>query len=295
MANNLAALKTTGFERFHEVLAQQTEGSARACRVITTDTKNLDLGMSFGTGLYAAAGTGDLAATDIISDSAVLASLNWEKKERIRWQDQLDNPDLAMQRVALMANRGAASLRNIVSTGITGLFTLAHPLAGGPTGVLAGTKFIDATIEFNNAAGTQANLLAASALSYATFATARQVLGQYFGQDGVVLGLGENVRLVTGITHQDVGREIVQSSVSSAAMQSNVAGQAIDELIVIPGLTSKWFVIDSTTNPLVLHVRKMPQINISETTDGVFIELTATMTATFGVMPSEAGIVGSNF
>ena len=76
MANNLAALKTTGFERFHEVLAQQTEGSARACRVITTDTKNLDLGMSFGTGLYAAAGTGDLAATDIISDSAVLASLN---------------------------------------------------------------------------------------------------------------------------------------------------------------------------------------------------------------------------
>ncbi|MCB9739513.1 MAG: hypothetical protein H6747_09615 [Deltaproteobacteria bacterium] len=294
MANDLAKVKTTAFTSFSEALAAAPLGALAACRLITTDTANLSLGTGIGTGTWSVAGATEASPTDIDTVKVELASVNFEIVEMIKWHDINDNPDIVAQRAALLANRGAATIRDAVSTGILGLFTLAHPMELD-RGILAGTKYIDGSIEFDGGPATQSNLLGAAALSQSTFATARKTLRGYKGQDGVVLGMGERVKLIVGEDHADVAYEIANSGVTSAALQASANKAGVSDVVVIPGLSTKWFMADEVNNPLIAWMRKMPQIDVRESATGLGVTLAGTATFTFGVTASEAGIVGANF
>lgn len=292
MANDFAAVKETAFTSFHDRLARKTDSWARCVHVHTDDKPTLQLAEVYSAGLFAAAGTGDLSATDVDTANTSIVSAHYERKYRVRWQEYHDNPELVPQLAVMLANEGAATIKNLVKTGISGLFSLAHPLRGDRS-MGAGKFYVDTGLAYGDGAGTQDNKLTA-ALSASAFDAAREILRGYYTQTGLELDAGDSVCLIAGKSNERLAHELARSPVTDANMQASLAADTIDDVVILPSLGDDWIMVDKDANPLILHLRKMPEILVSQTTDGVFIELVGMCTATFGVRTSEAGLVGSD-
>lgn len=292
MANDFDQIKTKAFEVFHEPILKGTIGWEQFLDIKGQNTKHLQLGSVLSGGIYAAAGTGDLAADDVDTVNTTIVSTSFEKKERVRWQDLDDNPELVTEIAMGMGGAGLSSLLKLVTDGVAGLFTLAHPNTGL---VGAGKKFIDVDLRIGNDAGNLQSNEVNLALSEDAFHAAMTIGAQYKNHKDLVLNLFANgVALIVGPQNRKLAFELLKSALSGADNQANLIQTMGVIGVVLPELDEDWFLVDTTVKPLVLHLRRLPEIEVSRTTDGTWIEIVGRFTATFGVKPTEAGIVGSD-
>ncbi len=292
MANDFDQIKTKAFETFHEPFLKGTANWDQFLDVRTATTKHLQLGAVLSGGIYGAAGTGDLSADDIDTVNNTLTTVPYEKKERIRWDQLDDNPELLSEVTAAMGGAGFSSLLKLVSDGLAGLFTLAHPNTGL---VGAGKKFIDTNLRIGNDPGnTQSNKLAL-ALGEDALHAALTTGAQYKNHRNMTLDLFKSgVALIHGPANRKVAFELLRSTMSGNDQQANLLSVSGITGFELPEWGYDWMCIDQAIKPAVLVIRRMPEVTFSQTTDGVWIEVVGKFTATFGVRPTEAGIVGSD-
>lgn len=292
MANDFDQIKTKAFENFHEAVLQGTVGFEQFLDIKGQNVKHLQLGTILSGGIYSAAGTGDLAADDIDTVNTTIVSTSFERKERIRWQDLDDNPELPQETAKAMGAAAVSSLLKLITDGVGGLFTLAHPNTGL---VGAGKKFIDVDLRIGNDPGNLQSNKLALALSEDAFHAAMTAGAQYKNHKDLTLNLFTNgAALIVGPQNRKLAFELIKSSLSGADNQANLIANLGIVASMLPELDEDWFVVDLVVKPLVLHLRRMPEVIISQTTDGTWIEIVGKFTATFGVKPTEAGIIGSD-
>lgn len=292
MANDFEQIKTKAFEAFHEPMLLGTIGWNEFLDIKTQNTRSLQLGTMLSGGIYAAAGAGDLAADNIDTVNSTIVTVSYEKKERVRWNDVLDNPELVTEMAMGLGGSGMSSLLKLVNDYMAGLFSLAHP---NPALVGAGKKYIDSNLRIGGDAGNLQSNLLALALSADAFHAAMTLLTQYKNHRDLVLNLGKaGVALVYGPQNRKTALQLIQSTLSGADNQKNIIADMGVVGVELPEFDEDWLVIDKMVKPIVLHMRQMPNVKISQTTDGVWVEAVGTFTAAIGVKATEAGVAGSN-
>lgn len=116
------------------------------------------------------------------------------------------------------------------------------------------------------AAGTQANLITSSALTEATYATARKTMLLFKSDNGTPLSVNPRL-LVVPPSLEKTARQIVEAdniSVGSGSTQSNVY-KGTAEVLVVPRLEANsattWYLMDDTkpVKPLIWQKRVAPQ------------------------------------
>lgn len=202
---------------------------------------------------------------------------------------------------AELANKVAVSLDKDYFDFKEGLFSAAHPLAGGGAFEKgAGKMYIDTGLAFlqgEGGAGTQNNLLTA-ALSEAGLDSAIQLLNKYKDDRGVPLHLGMrgNLKLIVGPKNRKTARELVFSEVSGADMQINSVGELINDVVVWNWTTDEddWFLVDGNNSPLGMYIAEAPTVRVAMQTNGLFVDMIAEYQAIPFKLPYEYGIIGSN-
>lgn len=292
MANDFAQIQQTAFETFHAPMYEGTVGWEKFLHIRNENVKTIQLGNILAGGIYAAAGTGDLAADDIDTVNSSIVSTPFEQKGRVRWQDLDDNPNAVTEVALSIGSAAMSSLLKLVSDYMAGLFTMAHPNVGL---VGAGKKFIDTNLRINNDAGNLQSNKLSLALSSDSFHAAKTLLTQYKNHRDLTLDLGNNgVALVYGPTNERTALQLIQSTLSGADNQKNIIADMGVTGVKLPAFGEDWLMIDQRVKPVVLHMRRAPSVQISRTTDGIWVEVVGTFTATMGVKPTEAGIIGSD-
>lgn len=200
-----------------------------------------------------------------------------------------------------LANKVAVSLDKDYFDFKEGLFSAAHPLAGGGSFEKgAGKMYIDTGLAFlqgEAGAGTQNNLMTA-ALSESALDSAIQLLNKYKDDRGVPLHLGMrgNLKLIVGPMNRKTARELVFSEVSGADMQINAVGELISDVVVWNWTTDEddWFLVDANNSPLGMYIAEAPTVRVAMQTNGLFVDMIAEYQAIPFKLPYEYGIIGSN-
>ena len=200
-----------------------------------------------------------------------------------------------------LANKVAVSMDKDFFDFLEGLFTAAHPLAGGGSFEKgAAKKYIDTGLAYlagEAGAGTQDNLITA-ALSEAALDSGIQLLNKYRDDRGVPLHLGMrgNLRLVVGPKNRKTARELVFSEVSGADLQINSVGELISDVVVWNWTTDEddYFIIDANNSPVGMYIAEAPTVRVAPQTNGLFVDMIAEYQAIPFKLPHEYGIIGSN-
>lgn len=144
-----------------------------------------------------------------------------------------------------------------------------------------GVPFFD-TAHPLDPAGVQSNLFAGSALNATNYATVREEMMSYTGEDGEPLGVMPNL-LIVPPQLENQGRTILNADMIAdpggiAAGVTNVLKSSAS-LLVVPELANEptvWYLADTTRpiRPLVWQLRKAPQILAKNrpTDDNVFFD-----------------------
>ena len=200
-----------------------------------------------------------------------------------------------------LANKVAVSLDKDFFDFLEGLFTAAHPLAGGGSFEKgAAKKYIDTGLAYlagEAGAGTQDNLITA-ALSEAALDSGIQLLNKYRDDRGVPLHLGMrgNLRLVVGPKNRKTARELVFSEMSGADLAINSVGELISDVVVWNWTTDEddYFIIDANNSPVGMYIAEAPTVRVAPQTNGLFVDMIAEYQAIPFKLPHEYGIIGSN-
>jgi|DEB0MinimDraft_6_1074348.scaffolds.fasta_scaffold02403_5 hypothetical protein len=293
MANDIAKVARTAEKAFVDTLSQSTDKWRPAVRVHTDDTPSLQLGAYVGTGLLGSAQGAGQTPADIDTVQSVITSSHKDKLYRLNWDEIADSDSAVANISAILANEASATVQNIVEAGVTGLPSLDHPLQGD-RGVGGGIKFADTGINYGGlGSGTTQDNLLAIGFSRAAVNAGLKILREYRNQAGVQLHMGDRVNLIVGPENEEEAFAIARSGMSSDQMQASQIPQRVAGVSVLTSMGNDWALVDDMANPLVLHLRRLPRIVVTPTDDGLGVNFAATLTATFGVMPSEAGLVYS--
>ena len=293
MANDIAKVARTAEKAFVDTLSQSTDKWRPAVRVHTDDTPSLQLGAYVGTGLLGSAQGAGQTPADIDTVQSVITSSHKDKLYRLNWDEIADSDSAVANISAILANEASATVQNIVEAGVTGLPSLDHPLQGD-RGVGGGIKFADTGINYGGlGSGTTQDNLLTMCFSRNAVKAAIKMLREYRNQSGMQLNLGQQVNLLVGPENEDEAYAIANSAMSSDQMQSSVLPQRVAGVAVMPGLGNDWAVVDAEANPLVLHLRGLPEIVVREKDTGLAVNFSGKLSATFGLMPSEAGLIYS--
>lgn len=308
MANDLSGIRREAAMVFHEKIAKKQQKWEPAVEIITGGESTLSLGMQMSAGIFDAAhATNDLSAGDINSVKTTLGSEYFEKKVRVRWQDAVQNPGAIVRAAESLAGAAMASVDKIVTTGLAGAFTVNHPAQSlvNPSGGTA-KKMIDGGLAIGGGSDLQYNLIGTSvsgagvhtagtvSLSQGSLSTALSVMGAYKSHENISLGLSGPYALVYGPSNASIAYQLLNSAVISSDLQASRIN-ALDVVgCELAEMGNDWLLVDRTAKPFVLRYHYAPEVFISRTTDGTWIEAVSKFGCKFGYLPSEVGVVGSN-
>jgi len=293
MTVDIAKVKATATRAFADTFANINPAWRSAVRVYTDDAPTLELGAYIGAGTYGAAAGSAATAEDIDSVKSIISATHKDQLYTVDWDDIRDSLSLVENISRILANEADKTLYDIVEAGILALPSTAHPLRND-RGVGPAINFADTGINYGGplAGTTQDNLLTMS-FSRNAVKAAIKMLREYRNQSGMQLNLGQQVNLLVGPENEDEAYAIANSAMSSDQMQSSVLPQRVAGVAVMPGLGNDWAVVDAEANPLVLHLRGLPEIVVREKDTGLAVNFSGKLSATFGLMPSEAGLIYS--
>ena len=129
--------------------------------------------------------------------------------------------------------------------------------------------------------GTQDNNFAGTALTLANYATVREAMMAYTGEDGEPLGVVPYILVIPPQLEQ-IGKEILEAALildtTATAAVTNVQ-QGSAKLLMVPELANEattWYLADSSRpiKPLVFQQRKAPQFvpKVNPSDDNVFFD-----------------------
>ncbi len=260
------------------------------CQIKTVDSPTLQLSDLYGVGHYSTT-VASPNADAMSSSSKVLSSVSREKKLIFFRKDVRDRPDLPQHLAKQVIQAATSTVRNLFWAGFAGLPTLAHPdeaYAG------AGKYFVDSFSE----TVTQSNKLTVS-LSADSLALARTRLRAYKNKKGLPLSLdvsSSNLALVVPSTMLTEAMDLV------AVREPTYDGTGLTtgtfhgmQVIDSPYLSDSddFGVIHKPTTPLIMWMRKAPDLRIEPIPGTNTVSLISEMECVFGVDPFEAGIVMS--
>jgi hypothetical protein len=274
---------------------------AQLGRVLTNDTPTLQLYQSMsGGGFTAYTATGTSVDKDILSGKVSLTSAAYAKSERVRWVDLKDNPELAPQRAASLANRAMVEINEIGFDGLEALFTTNHPLTGAGAGQVGTKKVIAASLGYAQTlgnAGTQTNLFTTQ-LSRTSLELDIETLSKWRAVgDGALLDLGadeSNLVLVCDPQNTQLAKSLRDSSVKDSNMQNNTLQGGFSIVDRALSDADDYFLIDRSADVCGVWVREFPTITVSQTDNLLDVIFTAKFQASFWYSIEGHGIMGHN-
>lgn len=302
MANILSNIQQTGFENFHQALANQPQNYLKLGRVIETDSANLQKGLIQGGAYFAeytAAGQTSGVNQDILSGKVVFASKAYAQTHTVSFKELMDNPQLMTDIPLMLANNGGKSLNKLPFDGLEALAATDHPLIGTAINQVGNSKKVFSTgLKYRQGAsdeGTQSNLFI-NPLSRGSIDGDLQTL---FNWRSLVSGMPleltpetSDLVLVSGASNRDLAMSIRGSAVSGADMQVNTLS-GLYEFCEAPltGGAEDYYLIARSADFCGTWIRQYPQIGINRSANGLDVIYTSNFIANFWFNPEAAGAV----